>query len=82
MGTLEMEVGQELTSVLPTGEGKSKQPQRTVSKLTVGIDKKKVELVNVNFNFLAVQICVVKICLYIFFKKVYFPSFLMGTHVK
>lgn len=81
MRTLEMEVGQELTSVLPTGEGKSKQPQRTVSKLTVGIDKKKkVELVNVNFNFLAVQICVVKICLYIFFLKK--CTFLMGTHVK
>lgn len=65
MGTLEKEVGQELTSVLPAGEGKTKQPKMTVSKLTVRIEEKKVELVNVNFNFLAVQICVVKICLYI-----------------
>lgn len=41
MGALEMEVGQELTSVLPAGEGKTKQPKRTVSKLTVGIEEKK-----------------------------------------
>lgn len=41
MGTLKKDVGQELTSVLPAGEGKTKQPKRTVSKLTVRTEGKK-----------------------------------------